>query len=788
MKKIIGVIAIVLGTSWLGIASGGTLYVDASVGVPGNGSSWETAFQTIQEGIDAASEGDTVIVAEGIYVERVHFNGKNIVLRSTDPLEASVVDSTIIDGNYSYPVVTFSGTEGETCVLSGFTIRNGGNGGGICGGDSENRARATIQNNAITNNNAAHGAGIAYCDGAIQNNIITGNKSWNAAGGLTECDGVIQNNTISGNQSFADVAAAGGLTYCNGLIQNNVICGNSSSSTGWSGGGLAYCHGTIQNNTISGNSANGDGGGGLYHCNGAIQNNVITQNSTMRGGALVYCDGTIQGNTISQNEFGGLYNCGAAIQNNLITANSGDAVAGCIGPIQNNTIAKNSGWALRECGGMIVNCIIWGNTDGRVHQLFETANPVHSCIEHWAGGGEGNISLYPHFVHPEAGDYHLQSWSPCIDNGYPASDFSNEPEPNGGRVNIGAYGNTSGAASKSPDTDADGLPDDWEMDRFGNLEGDGSGDADGDGIPNITEYRYGWDPEVPSENLVENLTKGKWYQTIQVALDESDDGDEIVVHPGVYEEKISFWGKNVVLRSTDPSDTNVVAATVINGGESGPTVTFVGTEDQTCVLSGFTIRHSEEVCDWGNSGGICGGTEDKHSLATIRNNVITNNEAQIGAGLVYCDGTIEHNTITDNGAWGGAGLAHCDGTIRNNTITDNSAIIGGGLWGCGGTIENNIISDNMGHGGGGGLSGCGGLIQNNVITGNWTEQDESAGGGLEGCNGTIRNNIISDNRTRCDGGGGLSSCGGTIENNLIIGNWSDGAGGGLSNCNGEIVN
>ncbi|NIT52990.1 MAG: hypothetical protein GWO41_09690, partial [candidate division Zixibacteria bacterium] len=41
-----------------------------------------------------------------------------------------------------------------------------------------------------------------------------------------------------------------------------------------------------------------------------------------------------------------------------------------------------------------------------------------------------------------AGDFHLKSISPCIDRGDTLDDYSNEPEPNGGRINMGAYGNT----------------------------------------------------------------------------------------------------------------------------------------------------------------------------------------------------------------------------------------------------------------------------------------------------------------------------------------------------------
>jgi len=81
--------------------------------------------------------------------------------------------------------------------------------------------------------------------------------------------------------------------------------------------------------------------------------------------------------------------------------------------------------------------------------------------------GPGNFSANPCFADAEGEDYHLLSYSPCIDRGDPNSDYShevndahdvNEPLPNGGRVNLGFYGNTSQAAP-SIDSDHDGLYD-----------------------------------------------------------------------------------------------------------------------------------------------------------------------------------------------------------------------------------------------------------------------------------------------------------------------------------------
>jgi len=95
-------------------------------------------FTSIQEGIDAAVDGDVVVVHPGTYRENINFGGKNITLRSTDPTDWGVVDATVIDGGLKDSVVTFQGGENESCFLAGFTITNGDStwGGGIHGGPS----------------------------------------------------------------------------------------------------------------------------------------------------------------------------------------------------------------------------------------------------------------------------------------------------------------------------------------------------------------------------------------------------------------------------------------------------------------------------------------------------------------------------------------------------------------------------------------------------------------------------------------------------------------------------
>ena len=61
-------------------------------------------FETIQGAIDSATHGDEIVVATGTYRENIYFNGKNIVLRSTDPTNLDIVKKTILSNIKAGPL------------------------------------------------------------------------------------------------------------------------------------------------------------------------------------------------------------------------------------------------------------------------------------------------------------------------------------------------------------------------------------------------------------------------------------------------------------------------------------------------------------------------------------------------------------------------------------------------------------------------------------------------------------------------------------------------------------
>jgi parallel beta-helix repeat protein len=137
----------------------------------------------------------------------------------------------------------------------------------------------------------------------------------------------------------------------------------------------------------------------------------------------------------------------ATLTNCLIAENGRYGIADGIVTITNCTIAANGLCGISSYEPTVTNSIIFYNDsngvqiEGHLEPTVTYSNVQGGCP------GQGNIDADPLFTDAVNGDYHLLSGSPCVDAGDPASECALEPEPNEGRINMGAYGGTPQAAT-----------------------------------------------------------------------------------------------------------------------------------------------------------------------------------------------------------------------------------------------------------------------------------------------------------------------------------------------------
>ena len=192
---------------------------DPNISDPNENGSPAHPFDTIQEGIDAAQDGNTVLVHPGQYLtadpgieKQIYFGGKNITLTSTNPADPNIVNNTIIGGT-----VLFDGTEDPSCVLTGFAVRHIGYG-RIVG----NGTQATISYCNISGNAPCGAAVMAYCNGTISNCLITDNTTACSVNPVVfGCHGLIKNCTIANNVSGVLALDGSTMTLENCIIYNN---------------------------------------------------------------------------------------------------------------------------------------------------------------------------------------------------------------------------------------------------------------------------------------------------------------------------------------------------------------------------------------------------------------------------------------------------------------------------------------------------------------------------------------------------------------------------------------
>jgi hypothetical protein len=369
---------------------------------------------TIQAAIDAAANGDTVLVSDGTYKENINFKGKAITVTSVNGPATATIDGGGVDS-----VVTFNTGEGAGSVLNGFTITNGN---GFEGGGIFVSSSSTITNNVITANAGCNGGGgiaVNFAAPLVQGNTINNNAQGDCGGGI-----------------------GGGGISIGGESSGTRIIGNIISNNTWGsgGGGIAlFAAGgpLIQDNIITGNNG-GNQGGGLVMFNDAspqIIGNVFSHNSAFNGGGLYWL--------IPQSTPGIL------LLNNTITNNSatqGSAIF--TSGFDDNTSIQNNA-IIGQAGVDSVFCESFNSNTPpgfTANDVFVAGALPYGGICSDQTGLQGNISADPLFVDTAVDNFHLQPASPAINTGnnaarvaLPAIDIDGNTRVFNNTVDIGAF-------------------------------------------------------------------------------------------------------------------------------------------------------------------------------------------------------------------------------------------------------------------------------------------------------------------------------------------------------------
>ncbi|MCD4654569.1 hypothetical protein K8T06_11650 [bacterium] len=367
---------------------------------------------TIQAGINAAVDGDIVLVADGTYSgdgnRDIDFNGKAISVMSENGAENCVIDCEGTETDFHGGFV-FNNDEDENSIVLGFTIRNGYT---ISwhGAISCFRSSPTISNCIITDNTAYRGAGFCFTNSHISINqcVISHNYSEGSGGGIyvgldsfptiTEC--FVRENSAGSH---------GGGIYASGssselTINDSIISENEANV----GGGIYIKDASIflSNCEISENSAIGRDGGGLY-CWGSVvgaDDCIFSRNRANHSGGCVHFDGGTSQNLVRcsiLNNFANFRGGGVSASStytNIYDCSITDNTAGSKGGgvsmfysaanlnnsvISNNQAETGGGIQLTSASALnISNCIISGNnasSGGGFHMSHSSTPSLYNC-------------------------------------------------------------------------------------------------------------------------------------------------------------------------------------------------------------------------------------------------------------------------------------------------------------------------------------------------------------------------------------------------------------------------
>lgn len=433
-------------------------------------------YSTVQKAVDkAAAAGDTIQIAAGTYPGGTKVERKELKLLGgfAGGTQSGYASGTAGDFGARSPTTHISRLTGTVAVealtlnysknslVDGLVLSDGLRG-LMTFGEVAAESNPTITNNLIENNgfkmgaDYPNGAGIyAQKGGAtISNNVIRNNVGNRGAGLTSFCDKLVaSNNIIDHNIGHADHAGGFYLTGASVTFTHNVVSSNDSAGLG--GGGLVFQDGNkppgttraIMSYNVYTNNFAASTGSAFFVDDGALatfDHELVYKNRCSGHGETIYVDGF------------GATGTSVRISNSSIVDNP------CA---PSNPSIDASGFRIEHASTVTLeNSIMWGNGKDVVALDNSTLKVSYSITEQ-AHPGAGNRVADPLLANPAAADYHLRSsvgrynngnWvtdaasSPAIDTADPAAPFDLEPGPNGGRANMGNFGNTCEASLGGP--------------------------------------------------------------------------------------------------------------------------------------------------------------------------------------------------------------------------------------------------------------------------------------------------------------------------------------------------
>jgi len=459
-----------------------TTYHVATTGLDSNaGTTQATAFATIQKGINTAVDGDIVVVWPGTYDQQANFNGKAITVKSAD------AEPAVISNSSDYAFV-FENAEESSSVLQNFIIAKG------CFAVYASGSSPTIKNLTIVDNYF----GIdAYDDAtpAVSNCIFLNNRFGDIEGADTQYSWPFDRTAVA-CWSFEETT--GTKVYDGVGDSDGTITGATREPNGLLGKSLLF-NGTSNYVEIPDNASLNSLGGSTVVA--WVKSNALGNDNKLHTiisrdiGPRLYYDGIASGGIGFVFDFGLRWPPAQAISSEPLIPGQWYFVAGVYDgtniKIYVNAVEKKSVLALSKTpfigrGNIYIGRDYRGSNyfDGQIDEvaLFDRALSTKEIENYYKNMLAGYDYADPMMVDSDAGDYHLfseygrydlatNSWvlddatSPCVDAGDPADNPMGEPMPNGGRINIGAYGGM-GHASKGGEWP---LPFDFNTDGIVNM-------------------------------------------------------------------------------------------------------------------------------------------------------------------------------------------------------------------------------------------------------------------------------------------------------------------------------